>query len=77
MPGVMYWMSNSVGRHFADIALASTFALLCLVLWPLLSRVDGVKTSRQNKVWLAIAVVISCLALTLFVLYPKYLQVFA
>ncbi len=77
MPTIMYRMSSSAGQLYADLALALTLVLLGFVLWPLLPNIDKTKTSQRTKLWLKIAVAIFCFALSLFVLYPKYLQAFA
>ncbi len=77
MPAVMYWMSSSHAQHFADIAGALTLVFFSFVLWPLLSKIDGLNISRQAKTRGKIAIAAACFALILLVFYPQYLQSFA
>ncbi len=77
MPTVMYWMSSSQAQHFADIAGALTLVVFSFVLWPLLSKIDGLKISRQAKTRCKIAIAAACFVLTFLVFYPQYLQLFA
>lgn len=77
MPTVMYWMSSSASQHRADLAAALAFVALCFVVWPLLGRIHQWKMRQQNKAGLSIAVVLTCLMLSLLVLRPYFLQLFA